>query len=359
MDAETFAESLRSGGAVTRPPTGGLRMYSFERVLPSSQSWAAAERFGQLNVFQTRPWVEYVAQTHHAEPVLIHITSGEAPAGYFVGLLAREFGMKILGSPFRGWGAYFMGFILDEGVQRATLMPEFLDWVWRDLGCQFTEIVDPLLTENDVAGCANTRVEPLAWYAIDLTRTEDELFAAMKSQCRNCIRKSVKEGVVVEEVDDVGFAEEYYAQHLEVMDRLGLAPTYSVEGLRRMIRLLLPTGNILLLRSREPGGESIATGIFLSAGETAVFWGAASRRQFQSLRPNEPLAWHGIRAMKERGARTFHFGGECDQYKEKFGTTDAGLVRITSARNAVMAKAFDLATSKEDNAYRNWVLRHI
>lgn len=348
---------LRTEMAGTRADSE--RLYGFEQIAPSLSAWDEVGRSGRLNVFQSRPWMEYLAAEHQGEPVLVRILGDGSIVGYFVGMKIHEFGLRILGSPFRGWGSYFMGFSLEEGVATDALMPAFTDWAWHHTGCQFLEIVDPHLAADDVAGCAHARVEALHWYAIDLTPTEDEIFASFKSQCRNCIRKAAKCGVVVEEATDVGFADEYYAQHLEVMARLDLKPTYSLESLRRMIEAMLPTGNMLLLRSREPGGESIATGIFLSAGDSAVFWGASSRREFQSLRPNEVLAWHGIRAMKARGARTFHFGGECDQYKEKFGTMDAGLVRITCARNAVLAKAFDVATSKQDATYRNWILRHI
>jgi len=363
MDVRTFAAARRARMSardrLADLPRPGEPTYTFEELSPAGDGWAEVEASGGLNVFQTRPWVEYVAAEHHGEPVLVHVLREGATVGHFIGMKVHEFGLRILGSPFRGWGAYFMGFNLGDAAATEGLLPAFTDWAWHHTGCQFVEIVDPHLTADDIAGCAHARVEPLHWYAVDLTPTEDELFASFKSQCRNCIRKAAKSGVVVEEARDVGFADDYYAQHLEVMGRLDLQPTYSLESLRRMIEAMLPTGNILLLRSRGPGGESIATGIFLSAGDSAVFWGAASRREFQSLRPNEALAWHGIRAMKAREARTFHFGGECDQYKEKFGTTDAGLVRITCARNAVLARAFDVATSKQDAAYRNWILRHI
>ncbi|HZK05973.1 MAG TPA: GNAT family N-acetyltransferase [Actinomycetaceae bacterium] len=354
MGARTLIPALRERHR------GSCYSYDFERVPSTARVWAEIGSIGRPNVFQTRAWVEHVAREHAAEPFLLRVMTDGQIVGHFIGLTIRRFGQEIVGSPFRGWGAYFMGFSLAEGQVRADLVPAFLDWVWRETRSVFVEIVDTGITAADVEGCRHTRVEALQWYAIDLARTEDELFAAMKSQCRNSIRKSVKVGVVVEEeTDPVGFADEYYGQHLEVMERLQLKPFYSVDSLRRMFEALVVTGNILLLRSREPGGESIATGIFLFGGDSAVFWGAASRREFQSLRPNEPLAWHGIKAMKEREVRTFHFGGECDQYKEKFGTVDAGLVRITSARNAALARAFDLATSRQDAAYRNWILRHI
>jgi lipid II:glycine glycyltransferase (peptidoglycan interpeptide bridge formation enzyme) len=89
-----------------------------------------------------------------------------------------------------------------------------------------------------------------------------------------------------------------------------MAPAYSLDYVQKLIETLLPTGHLLLLRARNFEGVCIATGIFLALNKTAVFWGAASWRQHQSLRPNEPLAWSGIQKLKSKGIQELHFGGQ-------------------------------------------------
>jgi hypothetical protein len=334
-------------------------MISFERIDINEVNWEKMEEVGEANFFQTPLWLNFIAEIQQAEPVVTAIKSDGHLEGYFSGLMIRNHGLKILGSPFRGWGSYFMGFNLLPGTSRCEILKALPQYVFKELGCDYLEIVDPNLKACDRPGLPFMSVEELCWYALDLTKSEEEIFANMKSSCRNCIRKSVKSGVAIEEATDIEFADEYYAQFTEVMNKHGMVPTYDIEYLRKMIRIFLPTGNMLLLRARETGGHCIATGIFIALNKTAIFWGAASWQEYQSLRPNEPLAWYGIKNLKARGIKEFHFGGECEQYKEKYGCYEPSLLRLKKARNPLLQFVFDLATSPKNSRYRNWMIRRL
>jgi CelD/BcsL family acetyltransferase involved in cellulose biosynthesis len=48
------------------------------------------------------------------------------------------------------------------------------------------------------------------------------------------------------------------------------------------------------------------------------FWGGASWREDQILRPNEAVFWFAIRYWKERGIEAFDMGGG-GEYKRKYG----------------------------------------
>jgi hypothetical protein len=48
------------------------------------------------------------------------------------------------------------------------------------------------------------------------------------------------------------------------------------------------------------------------------FWGGASWRHSQSLRPNEALQWHAMKIGKEMGIRIYDMGGG-GEYKRKYG----------------------------------------
>src|SRR5919108_4238997 len=74
--------------------------------------------FPDYHVFQTPAWLAFVAEAHGGTPVLATLTEGREPVGYFAGLVIRRFGVKILGSPFPGWGTEYMGFQLRDGVSR-------------------------------------------------------------------------------------------------------------------------------------------------------------------------------------------------------------------------------------------------
>ena len=122
----------------------------------------------------------------------------------------------------------------------------------------------------------------------------------------------------MQEAHDLGFAEEYYEQLKDVFGKQTLAPTYGVERVRSLIRHLAPTGHLLLVRALSPEGRCIGTGIYPAFNKVAEFWGNASFRSTQILRPNETLHWYAMRYWKARGVEAFDWGGG-GGYKEKYG----------------------------------------
>jgi hypothetical protein len=289
----------------------------FRLLDADSIPWSELDGFEDRVVFQTREWLNFIAESQHARPVVAEIRDGSALAGYFSGLVVRKFGVRILGSSFPGWTTPYIGFNLRPGYQRAALLEPLLNWAFTELGCLHAEISDRLFEWRDAAsaGLGQTSYET---YRSDLTKTDDELFAGMESACRRCIRKAEKSGVVVEEAADPGFADEYYAQLKEVFAKQGKVPTYPVERVRVLLNQMLPTGRLLAVRARTREGRCIATGIYPGMNDVAFFWGNASWRADQQLRPNELLHWYALRYWKARGARMFDWGGG-GTYKEKYG----------------------------------------
>ena len=69
-------------------------------------------------VYHTAAWLEFLAATQGAEPVTAVVSIDGRPVGYFLGAIVRRLGVRVLGSPLRGWGTECMGFLLDDGVDR-------------------------------------------------------------------------------------------------------------------------------------------------------------------------------------------------------------------------------------------------
>src|SRR5919197_146454 len=78
---------------------------------------------------------------------------------------------------------------------------------------------------------------------------------------------------------------------------------------------------LLLLRARDATGRCIATGIFPAMNEMMYFWGGASWRDAQPLRPNELVQWYAVNYWKKRGIRRYDMGGG-GEYKKKYGGTE-------------------------------------
>jgi CelD/BcsL family acetyltransferase involved in cellulose biosynthesis len=317
-------------------------MLRLQRVEPADAIWADRATYPDRLIFHTPAWLRFVAESQRADPVLATITDGTSTVGHFTGLLTRRYGLRILGSPMAGWTTSYLGFNLDPAIPRRAALEALMPFAFRDLGCAHLEIRDRGLAESDLEGLG------LRWAAaptavIDLTPGEDALFGAMASACRRNIRKADKSGVVIEEVtDDPTFADEFYDQLRDVFAKQNLVPTYSVERVRSLIRNLGPAGNLLLLRARDPEGRCIATAVLPWYHRTMYFWGGASYRQHQHLRPNEALIWHALRYAKNHGATEFDFVGG-NSYKAKYGTTEVPVPWARRSRSPLVAGLRDAA----------------
>jgi Acetyltransferase (GNAT) domain len=321
-----------------------------------SADWELLDRFQDRTIFQTREWLLFIRETQNATPVLAELRKGNESVGYFSGLIFKRFGIKILGSSFPGWTTPYIGFNLASGVSRAAALATIEKLAW-DLKCAHLEVSDPFFTVDDGRSLGFS-CSSYASYRTDLTRSEGELFDAMDSACRRCIRKAEKNGVKIEEAHDLAFAEEYYGQLKEVFAKQGLVPTYPLERVRSLIRHVAPTGRLLLLRARDPEGKSIATGIFPGYNRIAEFWGNASLRSGQIWRPNELIHWYAMRYWKRRGVEIYDWGGE-GAYKEKYGCVPHKVPWFTKSRYELVAKLRDHAKDIYDRKQRlmGWLKR--
>jgi hypothetical protein len=287
-------------------------------------------------VFQTQGWIRFVSECQKATPVLAELRDGGEVVGYFTGLTFTKFGVKILGSSFPGWTTPYMGFNLIEGASRAAALAALEVTAWDTLKCLHVEVSDPHFLPEDGRSLGFT-ADDYTSYRTDLTKSEDEIFNQMDSACRRCVRKAEKSGVVIEEASDLAFADEYFTQLQEVFAKQGLVPTYTVERVRSLIKHLLPTGNLLLVRARDAEGKCIATGIFPGFNKIAEFWGNASFRSSQILRPNEYIQWYVMRYWKRRGIAIYDWGGG-GTYKEKYGCVPHSVPWFTKSRYPMVSK---------------------
>jgi hypothetical protein len=318
----------------------------FELTPWANVDWDEFAGYPDAGPFQTRAWIEFLADVRRAEPVAAILFDGNEEIGRFTGLMENKLGLKILGSPLPGWTTPYMGFNLKNGVSRAAAARALIRLAFDDLDCIHLELRDRWLTAEDVAGLGFSRRDDVGYddrtFEIDLRQPEERIFAGMASACRRCVRQSEKRGVTIEQAHGEAFAHEFYPQIRDVFLRQGLVPTYTVDRVRALIRHLEPTGQILLLRARDENGLCIATGIFPAFNDTALFWGGASLKEHQHNRPNEALHWHAIRYWRERGIARYDLGGFME-YKRKYGGAEIAIPGFRRSRSPLIAAVRTLA----------------
>jgi hypothetical protein len=304
-------------------------------VDPKSVNWEHLDSFADRTVFQTREWLNFIAESQRATPIIAELRQDGQIAGYFSGLTFTRMGVKVLGSSFPGWTTPYLGFNLVPGASRAEALAAIEKLAWDALKCLHMEVSDPHFAPEDGCGLGFT-CEYYVSYRTDLTQTEEKLFNGMDSACRRCVRKAEKSGVKIEEASDLAFADEYYDQLKDVFRKQGLVPTYNLERVRALVKNLAGTGRVLLVRARDPEGNCIATGIFPGYNKIAEFWGNASYRSNQILRPNEAIQWYVMRYWKKRGVEVYDWGGE-GTYKEKYGCKPHRVPWFTKSRYKVLS----------------------
>jgi len=312
------------------------RMIDFESV-----NWEELDHFADRTIFQTREWLRFLRETQKATPVIVELRQDGQIAGFFSGLMFSKFGLKVLGSSFPGWATPYIGFNLVPGASRAEALRTIELLAWDTLKCMHMEVSDPYFSMADgtTLGFSSGTYSS---HRTDLRQTEEQIWGAMTSACRRCIRKAEKSGVTIEEAKDPEFADEYYAQLKEVFAKQDLVPTYSVQRVRSLIQHLNPTGRLLLLRARDPNGKCIATGMFPGFNKIAEFWGNASLQSGQIWRPNEYMHWYVMRHWKKRGIEVYDWGGEAS-YKEKYGCVRYAVPWFTKSRHKVIGRLRDEA----------------
>ncbi len=111
--------------------------------------WKALDGFADRTVFQTCEWLDFIAETHKATPVVAELCAGRDIVGYFTGLTVERFGLRILGSSFPGWTTPYIGFNLVEGASRKEALDAVERLAFGDLKCLHMEVSDRHFTLED------------------------------------------------------------------------------------------------------------------------------------------------------------------------------------------------------------------
>lgn len=149
-------------------------------------------------------------------------------------------------------------------------------------------------------------IQTSATLQIDLTRSSDDLLAAMRRETRYNINRSRREGITVREgrYDDLPA---YVALLGQTGRRQRFSP-YSLEYYQEMWRQFAPPG-ILRLFVAEVDGEPVAAATLMCFGDTVMGSQRGWSGAYPKKRPNEGLDWAMMTWAKAQGYRTFDLGG--------------------------------------------------
>ena len=288
-----------------------------EEVDPTTDSrWDELTGTGEVDVFQTAPWIRSVTKPYGFTPRAVLVLHDNRPVGGapFVEVDGAA-GHRMVVGPFSD---YCDPILHDDGAW--ALIAGYFEGLNLPVRFRFLRFRPTDIT--------NLRPDGLArWHGLHLNRSPEELLASMDSAARRAIAKSERSGLEIVDAQDMGDLSAFYDIHVDVRRlkyRLLAQPISFFEGIWHEF-IEKGTGRLSLAVS---GGQVIAGVLFIEWKDRVYYKFNASRDEFLGLRPNDAIVWAAIRSAYENGRTLLDFGlSDWDQsglrnYKLKFGSVE-------------------------------------
>jgi lipid II:glycine glycyltransferase (peptidoglycan interpeptide bridge formation enzyme) len=148
---------------------------------------------------------------------------------------------------------------------------------------------------------------------LDLTKTEDELLAAMKQKTRYNVRLAGRKGVIVRRGSADDF-EMLYQMYAETAVRDGF--TIRGEEYYLAVWQTFSEAGMLVPLIAEVEDEPVAGLMLFDYGGTAYYLYGMSRAVHRNRMPTYLLQWEAIRAAKEKGCTRYDLWGAPDVFDQ-------------------------------------------
>jgi hypothetical protein len=162
---------------------------------------------------------------------------------------------------------------------------------------------------------ARSYVVPLCTILLDLSKGKDALFKQCSETRRNKIRRAIKAGVQVTEMDVAADFDDYYQlyQHWCEFKHLAIQPYETQRA------VFASKGNRLVLVARHEG-RMVGVSTFRYRAPGMVEYAAnVSRREETRVRQNDLLLWRGIEWSAEQGRFSLFSTAGSHFFLQKFG----------------------------------------
>jgi lipid II:glycine glycyltransferase (peptidoglycan interpeptide bridge formation enzyme) len=325
-------------------------MMHFEPLRDRPSNWDELIRpYHTKTLFHEAAWLDHVQSIHpQGKIVYFEILDGQASVGFYCALRITRLLIPIHGSPLGGTGTNFMGPIVREDTDQTELL-QALTALFGPRHFLHLELSNQWLNRS-VMETAGFEVQAGLTHVCRLPDDVDRAFASLSTEARNRIRKSRKNGVVVERIDDPVVVTHFFEQFREVYGKQGMTTPFAEERPRSLFHHLMPARRLLPLWARQ-GDEILAAGLFPYDDRCIYFWGAASWLRHQRLCPNEALHWGVMQFAVENAIPVYNMCGGNSQFKNKFGGED--IPHLTYYKSALPL----LKTGRR--LYRDWHFRSL
>jgi len=231
-------------------------------------------------------------------------------------------GAQVLVRPFRGLSVAYVPrgpFPAAEGPMDRSLLDEIVGLA-RSRRAAFLRYEPDLLQDDPRAAevdaflksngfrTAERTLGQRSSIRLDLSPSEEELFAAFSKGHRADVKRSERSGVTVRVGTDESDVDSLHRMLIATTERKSFE--YHTAAYYRAMWSLF--GDAARLYMAELNGELVAASLVLAWGDNGLYLFAGSTRAGLDSRAGHLLQWHAIRWAKERGARTWDLWGIAD-----------------------------------------------
>ena len=269
-------------------------------------------------VFQSFEWISFLSCNQKGVPVLLKISDEyDDIKAYFVGMIVKKAGMKILGSPFEGWLTCDMGFIRISDFDINKALKSVARYAFKVLRCSFVQITDYKINFDSLD--SKIRSYSTKILHIDNSKPLDNILEGFSKNGRRDVRASQRKGLLIKKVPfDKDFADIYYDQLRDVFAKQNTSPFYSLEKIYDLVDAFKDRPDkVLALEAFDPNANCIASIFSFGFGEWAYYVGAASYREYQKYLPNEALFFAFVEYWNDNKIKNIDLVGY-REYKMKY-----------------------------------------
>lgn len=247
-----------------------------------------------------------------------------------VRLRSGEFGAQVLMFPvMQKVVAYIPRGPLCPPSARPTmaLLSELSNWA-RQQNAIYLKIEPTWPTADMPAGWKPSKEEILLshTYTIDLTKSEDDILAAMRSKTRQYIRQAERNGVSIERVDKNGDLSDFWRVYRDTATRAGFG-LHALDYYRKLHQLY--ADNSRLYYARIDNKVEAFLWVVSGAGTALELYGGVTDKGGDE-KANYLLKWHAIKAAQAAGDKLYDFSGRLNdgvsQFKAGFGPDETNYV---------------------------------
>lgn len=226
----------------------------------------------------------------------------------FIQIKSYLFGNRLVSLPFCEFGGPLLTDCSDKKLIKKSvrMLLEYARELPRRLRIGFIEFRQPSeLVSSVLSSFGFTVLRRYVTFRIDLTRGEQVLWKKLEKRTRRHVRKALKVGVEVEDVDADSLGQ-YYVLYLKTQRRHG-SPPHSYGFFRNIYDVFRPKGLLRMLLATYRG-KPVAGRMVFCFNRKLFCWNSVLDRRYAGLDASDLLLWRVIRWGAENDFEVLDLG---------------------------------------------------